>query len=78
MRITRRKHKLKKGGGIVEIIDFHPSEIQFIINKLYHVHNKPDICIICGKPSSFIRLEVYDFTKIRSYKICRTCLMGRR
>ncbi len=70
--IKKRKENLKKTR---EIVDLHPSEVSLLIKKLYHVLNKADVCAFCGKKSEFIRVTVDDMTKVRTFKICRQCLV---
>jgi len=74
----RVRHHHAKKGPTVEIIDIHPAEVPFLINNLYNVHNKPDICDVCGKQSEFIRIEMLSPTRIRIYKICRKCLFKKK
>ena len=76
VRVHVRRHK-KYPELRREIIDFHPDEIPLMVNKLYHAVNTPEKCAYCGKKSEFIRAVIDNFTKVRIFKICRSCLIKK-
>jgi len=75
MRIhTKKRHENKKLSR--EVIDIHPAEAGFLMNRLFKAVQE-DVCSHCGKKGTYIRMTVDDLTKIRAFRICKECLVTR-
>lgn len=57
-----------------EYIYLHEKETPLLIRKLYHAHNKPDVCIYCNKKSEFLGIEIHRGIHVKIFKFCRSCL----
>lgn len=55
-------------------------EVPHLITALYKQINKDDLCKMCGKPASFIRVEIIGEKIVRLTRLCKQCeaILARR